>query len=300
MNNGRMLSDMMVFAEVVSTQSYTLAASRLGLSKSAVSQQVKRLENNLGESLLTRNTRGMSLTSAGEVLSRRCELIRDQIDLAKKELAIAKDSPSGRFHVTCPFACEKDIVIPALNRLCIEFPQLQPMVMATDDVKDLIQDSLDVAIYTGPLKNSRYRAQIIGEMREQIYASKEYLIKYGHPKSLDDAAQHKWIMLPWQEKSLQLELHGEAASMQELDISASSRSNTLSGALEMVKAGMGIALLPTITANNYIRDGSLTQILSSTVGIPRMFYLIHRYPSIKTLHLQRFLELVQYYFRTAS
>ena len=131
-------------------------------SKSAISQQIKRLEQDIGQQLLSRNTRGMSLTATGEKLLSRCELLRDQVDLAFEELNHSKETPSGTFSLTIPHSCEKDIVIPAVSQLCVEFPQIEPDILVTDKAKDLIQNNLDIAIYAGELKDSNYRALPIG------------------------------------------------------------------------------------------------------------------------------------------
>lgn len=118
MNNIRLLPSLLIFAEVAHKQSFTLAAKQFGISKSTISQQVKRLEEQIGQQLLSRHTRGMSLTAAGEKLLARCELLRDQVELAFEELNHSKQAPSGVFALTIPHSCERDIVIPALNQLC--------------------------------------------------------------------------------------------------------------------------------------------------------------------------------------
>ena len=295
MNNNRLLSDMMVFAEVAIARSYTQAAKNLGLSKSAVSQQVKRLEVELDEQLLIRNTRGMTLTASGEALYRRCEIVRDQLDLAKKEIASAKQEPAGKFAITCPISAEKHIVIPALKRLCLEYPKLEPSVEATDKVMDLVQQGLDVAIYNGPLKDSQYRALPIGENSEAFYASKEYLLKHGQPNSIDELDKHQWVTLPWHEKGITIESQALTKPLR-CELPASVKANNLFGALDMVIAGLGMGFLPSIVASPAIQKGELAQILPDYHGTARQYYLIHRYPWAKPPHLERFYQLVKHYF----
>ena len=97
MNNVKKLSSLLIFAEVANKQSFTLAAEKLNLSKSAVSQHIKRLEQDTGQQLLSRHTRGMSLTAAGEKLLSCFELLRDQVEFAYDELTVSKEMPSGIF-----------------------------------------------------------------------------------------------------------------------------------------------------------------------------------------------------------
>jgi LysR family transcriptional regulator, transcriptional activator for aaeXAB operon len=175
MNNIKMLPSLLIFAEVSKQQSFTLAAKQLGMSKSAVSQQVKRLEIQTGQQLLSRHTRGMSLTTAGEKLLSRCELLQDQVNLAFAEIDSSKETPSGVFSITIPHSLEREIVIPALSQLCIEFPNIQPRLLVSDQMQDLIKNNLDVALSFGELKDSHYRALPVGVVGEIICASAVYV-----------------------------------------------------------------------------------------------------------------------------
>lgn len=193
MNNIKQLSALLIFAEVANRQSFTGAAKYFGMSKSAISQQIKRLEQDIGQQLLSRHTRGMALTATGEKLLRRCELLRDQVGLAFEELNHSKEVPSGTFAVTIPHSCEKDIVIPAISQLCLEFPEIEPKILVTDEPKDLIQNKLDVAIYAGELKDSNYRALPIGKIGEYFCASPTYRQRNGQPANVDELQNHRLI-----------------------------------------------------------------------------------------------------------
>ena len=146
MNNIKLLPSLLVFASVANQGSFTKAARQLGMSKSAVSQQVSRLEEVLGAQLLSRNTRGLSVTPLGSKLLLRCELLQDQVDLAFVELSNAERAPAGTFSVTFPHALEKDIAVPAVRQLGQEYPGLEPRLIVTDRRLDLVRDKLDVAI----------------------------------------------------------------------------------------------------------------------------------------------------------
>ena len=226
MNNIKMLPALLAFAEVAKQESFTLAAKQLGMSKSAVSQQIKRLEEHIGQQLLSRHTRGMSLTAAGEKLLLRSELLQDQVSLAFEELDSSKETPSGIFALTIPHSCERDIVIPALNQLCIEFPLLEPRLIVTDESRDLIQDNLDVALYTGELKDSSYRALPVGNVGEVICASPAYIQKHGAIKSLQDLTSQRWIAAPWQNGPVKLFKNSKLSEQFELDVKFCAQTNT--------------------------------------------------------------------------
>lgn len=300
MNNIKMLPALLAFAEVAKQESFTLAAKQLGMSKSAVSQQIKRLEEHIGQQLLSRHTRGMSLTAAGEKLLLRSELLQDQVSLAFEELDSSKEMPSGIFALTIPHSCERDIVIPALNQLCIEFPLLEPRLIVTDESRDLIQDNLDVALYTGELKDSSYRALPVGNVGEVICASPAYIQKHGAIKSLQDLTSQRWIAAPWQNGPVKLFKNSKLSEQFELDVKFCAQTNTLPSALEMVINDMGIALLPEFVLQTELANGRLVRILSSHQGRQWPFYLVHRFQGEKPIHITRFYQLIKHFFAKVS
>ncbi|WDE10250.1 LysR family transcriptional regulator [Thalassomonas haliotis] len=299
MNNLKLLPWLLTFAEVAQRRSFTQAANQLGLSKSAVSQQLKRLEQHLGQQLLSRHTRGMSLTSTGEKLLGRCELLQVQVDLALEEVNSSKDAPSGTFALTIPHSCERDIVIPALNQLCLEFPKIEPKILVTDEAKDLIKDKLDVAIYGGTLKDSNYRALPLGSMREVFCAAPGYISQKGLLESPRDAAGHRWISPPWQGREITFYANDDLSKGISMTFDAFAHTNTLPSALEMALQNMGIALLPQEVLQSHIREGRLIRVLPDYQGAQWDFHLVHRFQGEKPLHITRFYQLVRHFFEKA-
>lgn len=305
MNNVKQLSSLIMFAEVVRKQSFTLAAKHLGMSKSAISQQIKRLEQDIGQQLLSRHTRGMSLTTAGERLLQRCELLKDQVDLAFKELSQNKETPSGKFSITIPHACEKDIVIPALNQLCKEFPGIIPEVLVSDSAKDLIEHDLDVAIYGGTLKDSSYRALPIGSSNEMMCASPHYVQQKGQLTTIDDIHAHRVILSSWQNGTLALSKQKrskqtKSAQAITIPITDFAKTNTLHSALEMALHGMGIVLLPEFVTQAYLTRSELVRVLPDYQGQQWPFYLVHRFHGEKPIHVTRFHQLVKCFFNKVN
>ena len=299
MNNIKLLPSLLIFAEVAQQSSFTQAALRLGMSKSAVSQQVKRLEEEIGQKLLSRHTRGMSLTAAGKTLLERCELLQDQANLAFQELDSGQQKPSGEFAITIPHSCERLIVMPALRQLCIEFPDIQPRVVVSDEVRDLIDDKLDLSLTFGNLKDSSYRALPIGSVGEIICANPIYLNQHPPVKSLEDLKQHRWISAPWQTDQINLYRNDSLAEKIELQIVFFAQTNTLPSTVEMALHGMGMILLPEFAVQLHIESGHLTRVLPSHQGRQWPFYMVHRFDANKPVHVTRFYQLIQHFFNKA-
>jgi len=300
MNNLKVLPSLLIFARVAKEQSFTEAAKQLDMSKSAVSQQVKRLEAHLGQQLLSRHTRGMSLTSAGSKLLDRCELLQDQVELALQAVDSSKNAPSGVFAVTTPYSCEKDIVIPALHQLCLEFPNIQPSILVSDEVQDLIKNKLDVALSFGELKDSQYRALPVGSVGEILCASSVYTQKNGPFKELAELEKQRWIPAPWQRQGLAVYEQGDSGKRHDLKVSFAASVNTMPTTVEMVLQGMGMALLPLFAVQELLATGRLTQVLPQYQGRQWPAYMVHRFQNDKPLHVTRFYELVKHFFAKAS
>lgn len=300
MNNTKLLPSLLIFAEVANKQSFTLAAKQFDMSKSAISQQVKRLEEHIGQQLLSRHTRGMSLTAAGEKLLTRCELLRDQVDLAFEELNQTKEAPSGEFALTLPHACERDMVIPALNQLCIEFPNIEPRIVVSDESLDLIQNKLDVAIFGGELKDSNYRALPIGTANELFCATPAYVQKQGELNKPDDLLNHRVISAPWQSSPLAIYKNNNPSESTSVNVKYFLKTNTLPSVLEIVLNGMGVALLPEFVVRSYIVNGNLVRVLPDYQGWQWPFYMVHRFHGEKPIHVTRFYQLVKHFFAKAN
>jgi len=300
MNNIKRLPALLIFAEVAKQQSFTLAAKQLGMSKSAISQQLKRLEEDIGQQLLSRHTRGMSLTAAGEKLLGRCELLRDQVELAIEELDSSKETPSGTFALTIPHSCEKDVVVPALSQLCKEFPLIQPQIHVTDSVQDLIQNNLDVAIYGGELKDSNYRALPMGSANEIFCATPAYVQKHGLPRQLHQLQEHNIIATSWQKSPLAVYNNHDMTKKIALDVSFFANTNTLPSALEMALHDMGIVLLPEFSIQSAFASGQMVRVLPEYQGWKWPFYMVHRFQGEKPIHITRFYQLVKHFFAKAN
>jgi len=289
----------MVFAEVVKQTSFTGAAKQLGISKSAVSQQIKALESDMDIRVLNRTTRGVSTTALGEKLLSRCQVLKDQVDLVLKDIATAEDNPQGRFAITLPHSLECNVVMPAIEQLCLEYPGLEPELIVSDSSVDLVEHNLDVAIRAGELSDSSYRALPIGTVTEIFCASPLYLNKNITPMQIADLTQLKWIATSWQKTKMPVyEISTQEKTM--IELNQFSKVNNFPSALSMALRHLGMVLLPDNVAKPLINSGELVHVMPKFTGPVWPLHAVHAYQREKPIHLTRFHQLVCNYFNESK
>lgn len=291
MNPSKQLSRLMVFSVVASKKSFTQAANYLGVSKSAVSQQVSQLEDELGVSLINRTTRGVSITPTGEKVAKRCLILQDQVDLLFNDLKEAGEMPSGRLAITYPYSLQTSVILPAIEQLCMEFPGLEPELIADDSTKDLIKHKIDVAIHIGELPDSSYRALPVGNLTEIFCATPLYLSRNGAIRNLSDLSSHNWIATSWQSSKMKVR-YCESNDIKEIQLKQFSKANTLLTTVEMTKKHMGIALIPDVLAKPLISSGELVHIATEWTGPQWPIYTLHAYQNEKPIYITRLHQLV--------
>jgi len=295
MNNSKQLARLMAFTQVAQKQSFTKAAEYLQISKSAVSQQVSLLEKELGTRLLNRTTREISLTAIGESLLERCTVLQDQLALIFSDLAEAELSPKGRFAITYPHSLESTVILPAIEQLCTEFPNLEPVLMADDKPLDIVENKLDIAIHIGELADSSYRAIPLGKVTELFCATPQYINQQEPICSLEDLSQLAWIATSWQNKLGKTKITS-SKGIETVQLKEFARANTLPATVGMVLQHLGIALIPDIYAGPLIKSGALVHIGEQFVGPEWPVYSVHAYQQNKPRHITRFHQLIQHSF----
>lgn len=299
MNSIKLAPLLLTFAEVAKEMSFTKAAKKLGSSKSTVSQQVKKLEQELGMVLLVRNTRGLTLTNLGETLLARSTLLSEQLANAVQDINLNKRQPAGAFKISVPPFFERNIIVPALKQLCLEFPLLKPELIITGKWQDLIEHELDIAIFGGDLKDCNYKAKPIGKVKDIFCASPHYLAHSGVPDTVQSLSSHKYIATPWQPPTLTYVNQG-SKQKEQVTLDAYAQTNNVNTLLEMTLGGLGIGLIPEFMAKPEMAKGNLQQVLTNCSGRDWHFYYLHRYHNEKPPHIDRFHQLVQHYFINLS
>ncbi len=281
------LEDMQVFLEVVDARSFTAAAERLGRTKSAVSQAVTRLEDDLGLRLLHRSTRSLSLTETGARFYAHCRDIRSSYDSALADIKTANGDPRGTLTVTAPHALCAPVIVPSIARLLEIHSNIGARLIADDSPMDLIESQIDLAIRVGEPELQSAKVSKLGLLREGLYASPECVSAHGGiPETLDGVAGWPHIANDWQ--GIPVRYHGPDGSTIRVDPRL--RCNSLHDILQLAESGAGVARLPDITAAQSVARGRLLRLLE--VGTAPV-HAMHLFPKRPPRKMRTFIELVR-------
>lgn len=178
-------AEMTVFVRVVEAGDFSGAARALGLSPSAVSKLIARLEARLGTRLLRRSTRRLALTSEGEAFHARAVGILADIDAAEREAGGAR-LPAGRVRIASSASYVTHVLAPLLPDFLARYPEIDIDIVQSDAISDLLADRTDLAIRAGPLENSGLIARSLGETSLIVVASPGWIERHGMPATPAD------------------------------------------------------------------------------------------------------------------
>lgn len=181
--------EMETFVQVVERTGFSAAARTLGLTPSAVSKLVGRLEARLGTRLVHRSTRKLQLTAEGQQFYERSLRVLADLDDAERSAA-ADAAPRGRVALNTSVSFGTQVLAPLVPRLLVLHPQIQLDIALTDRVVDLMDERADIAIRWGPLPASDLVARRLGQTVQLIVAAPDYLARHGMPLQPQDLESH--------------------------------------------------------------------------------------------------------------
>jgi DNA-binding transcriptional LysR family regulator len=247
-----------VFAHVAETHSFSRAAERLGITKSAVSKQVAQLESDLGVQLIVRTTRKLALTEAGERVYASCARIAGDVDAAREAAHEESALVAGQLRVTAPAALGRNYLMP----IVAEFMQLHPGVaiefVLGDAYVDLIGERIDIALRVGGRIEQSFVSRRIARVEFMLVASPSYLERRGKPHGPADLSQHEWIMHSPSPIQVKLRKGTRTASVRAAGRLA---SNDGLANLAAARAGHGILGVPDFEAAEDVHSGRLVRVL---------------------------------------
>ena len=274
------LNEIVVFAKVVETKSFTAAAQALGLPKSTVSRKVSQLEERLDARLLQRTTRKLSLTEIGRAYYERCQRIVADIAAAEQLVDDLQATPRGRLKVTAPV----DLGAFRLGELTARFlttnADIDVHLELTDRVIDLVDEGFDLAIRFGPLPESTLIAKKLGSLQSVLCAAPEYLAKRKAPTNVEELEDlDKVLFTPSARTQSWTLTNGDQTY--ELARPAKFSSNNIMAVHAAVLAGLGISVMTEFVVACDLHEGRLVRILPEWSGVPVDIHAV--YPARQNL-----------------
>ena len=254
------LNRLVYFSAVVDTGSFTRASDRLGVSKTVVSQQIARLEEEIGASLLIRTTRRVEPTEAGVSLHERCLRILREADDAYSELAQNNAEPRGMLRITAPNDYGHSVIAPLTAAFCAKYPSCQVDLVLTDSRIDPVLNQIDLAIRVGWLESSGLRARRVGEFAQFLVAS-PHLAELGKVRQPEDIESLPYVANTALKNPLMWDFEHDINGKQPVQVHARLSVNTTPAAMSVACEGAGVSVLPDFLVEKELASGGLVHVL---------------------------------------
>ncbi|WP_437663564.1 LysR family transcriptional regulator [Sorangium sp. So ce1182] len=184
------LTSIEFFVTTVQAGSFAAGAKRLGVTASAVSRRIARLEDELGVQLLARTTRSLRLTEDGAAFLDRGARIVEEYRAATETLKGTRTAPAGALRVDAAVVLGRTLLGPRIADFLRRYPKIRLELTLRDQFIDPVAEGVDVAVRLGPLRDSTLVARRVGEIRTMICGSPAYFRRHGRPRRLEDLARH--------------------------------------------------------------------------------------------------------------
>lgn len=282
-----------IFSAVADTHSFSLAASRLGVSTSHISKQVSALEKELHTRLLHRTTRSISLTEAGEIFYQRCKTILSDVAAAEQEVLRRQDAPQGILRVTAPANLANARLADIVHDFMARYPDILLDLTLSDRFFDLAEESIDIALRVVDEAPMNVYARRLCRIGWSLVASPAYFAKRRKPADIAEltafdclsdtkiSPRDTWVF----------ELNGRR---KEVRIESRVRCGNSEWLRQCALRGMGVALLPDFMIGTDLAEKRLVRLLPDYVAQPQRWlygiYLPNRYLASK---VRLFLDAVE-------
>lgn len=278
------INDLIAFLAIAREGSFTKAAAKLGVSQSALSHTIRGLEERLGLRLLTRSTRSVAPTEAGERLLRTVGPRLDDIDAELAALSELRDKPAGTVRITAGEHAVKTILWPAMKRLLPDYPDIRVEVVIDSALRDIVAERFDAGIRLGESLDKDMIALPIGpDQRLVVVGAPSYFASRSKPEVPQDLTGHICINMRLQTYgglyAWEFEKNGRALRVR---VDGQLTFNSTSTILDACLAGFGLAYLMEETVTEHTAAGRLVKVLddwSPSFSGYHLYYPSRRQPS---------------------
>jgi DNA-binding transcriptional LysR family regulator len=285
------LHHMSVFVAVAEAESFAAAGRRLSMSPPAVTRAVSALEKRLGVRLLTRSTRLVRITEAGERYLEDCRRIIADADEADESVAGLNAAPRGHLSVTAPVLFGQLYVMPGIVEYLRRYPDVTARALFLDRVVNLVDEGLEVAVRIGDLPDSSLKAVRVGQVRRIVCAAPGYLAARGTPDHPEQLTQHAIISASGVTPSAEWRFQDAGRPLQ-VRLQPRLVVTTNDGAIAATMAGLGITRLLSYQLARQIAAGELETILSDFELPSLPVHVVHREGRQSSAKVRAFVDLL--------
>jgi len=256
-------NDLLAFMAVAQERSFTRAAMKLGVSQSALSHTIRALEERLGLRLLSRTTRSVGITEAGERLLNTIAPRFEEIEAELVALSTLREKPAGTIRITAAEHPAYTVLWPRVSGLLLEYPDIKVEVMVDYGLRDIVADRFDAGVRLGEdIAKDMIAVRIGPDMRMAVVGSPDYFERHGTPLSPQELTQHACvnIRLPTHDNLFEWEFEKNGREVN-VRVDGPAVFNTLTLRLSAALDGVGLAYMPEDFAMPHIQAGRLRRVL---------------------------------------
>jgi len=287
------------FVKVVECGSMAAAARRLDCTRAQISKQVGELERAFGVRLFERSTRRLSLTPSGDIFYQHARRALEAVESTEVAVKNLGDVPRGMLRVSASITFGRLYVAPLLPLLVEEYPELNCELILTDQLVDLLEDNIDLALRLTRAPPDDIVARKMVALRRVVCATPDYLERHGTPQTPHDLVDHPcFSYLPAERNNAWrlLDAHGEEISV---PVGSKFQFNNVDCVLDAVLAGHGLAILPTYLCGPQLAAGRLRTVLDAyepLTGFGRYLYACYTPSRVRAPKVRVFLDRLERLF----
>ena len=287
---------MNVFVAVAEEQGFAAAARRLHMSPPAVTRTIANLENHLGVKLLNRTTRFVRATEAGLGYLEDARRVIAEADAADEAVSGINAEPRGLLTITAPVLFGRMFVMPSIIDYLKRYPDTEVSTVFLDRVVNLLEEGFDVGVRIGELPDSSMRAIPVGQVRQVICTSPEYLKQHGEPKSPTDLENHR-LIISSAGSGISDWRFGHKSGKRLIRVKPRLTVTTNDAAIEAVLHHFGITRLLSYQVAHLVAKGKIKIILSDFETPPVPIHIVHREGRLTSARVRTFIDFIAQHLR---
>jgi DNA-binding transcriptional LysR family regulator len=284
------------FVRVVETGSFSAVARELNTTQPTVSKQIAALEDYLDVQLLTRSTRKLQLTEAGEHFFHHCQGVLEGVAAAEASVG-RRQQPVGTLRVNCPVALGQHQIMPYMKGFLERYPTIKLDLNFSDRFVDLVEDGADLAIRIGQVTNPMLIAQPIGLTRRVTVAANAYFNNHPEPQKPEDLVHHNCIVYTRLTTGNEWHFQHQTGKTIQVMVNGNLQVDNSTAIREAVLSGVGIAVCPVWLLGSLLASDSLKVILKEYQPTPLPIHAVYRRGRFVSAKVRCFIDYITTEFK---